>query len=97
MKTRSSGFAVRGLLHKIFRVSKPGLPLKAYQELNAFKLYMLDTGLLAAHAGLATKTSLQGNVLFEEFKGALTRAPVPTVFWRATVAIIGNISATSCF
>jgi len=61
-----------GLMQKIFRVSKPGLPLKAYQELNAFKLYMLDTGLLAAHAGLATKTLLQGNVLFEEFKGALT-------------------------
>lgn len=61
-----------GLLHKIFRVSKPGLPLKAYQELNAFKLYMLDIGLLAAHAGLATQTVLHGNALFEEFKGALT-------------------------
>jgi len=61
-----------GLSRKIFRVSKPGLPLKAYQELNAFKLYMLDIGLLAAHAGLATQTVLHGNALFEEFKGALT-------------------------
>lgn len=61
-----------GLSRKIFRVSKPGLPLKAYQELNAFKLYMLDIGLLAAHAGLATQAVLHGNALFEEFKGALT-------------------------
>jgi predicted AAA+ superfamily ATPase len=61
-----------GLSRKIFRVSKPGLPLKAYQQLNAFKLYMLDTGLLAAHAGLPTQAVLQGNALFEEFKGALT-------------------------
>jgi len=61
-----------GLSRKIFRVSKPGLPLKAYRELNAFKLYMLDIGLLAAHAGLPMQAVLQGNALFEEFKGALT-------------------------
>lgn len=61
-----------GLSRKIFRVSKPGIPLKAYQELNAFKLYMLDIGLLAAHAGLPMQAVLRGNALFEEFKGALT-------------------------
>lgn len=61
-----------GLSRKTFRVSKPGLPLKAYQELNAFKLYMLDIGLLAAHSGLPIQTVLHGNALFEEFKGALT-------------------------
>jgi predicted AAA+ superfamily ATPase len=61
-----------GLSRKIFRVSKPGLPLKAYQEHNAFKLYMLDVGLLAAHADLSLQTVLRGNALFEEFKGGLT-------------------------
>jgi predicted AAA+ superfamily ATPase len=61
-----------GLLHKRFRVSKPGMPLKAYQEPNAFKLFMLDVGLLAAHAGIPLQSLLQGNEFFEEFKGALT-------------------------
>lgn len=61
-----------GLMQKVFRVSKPGFPLKAYQELNAFKLFMLDVGLLAALADLSIQTVLQGNALFEEFKGALT-------------------------
>jgi predicted AAA+ superfamily ATPase len=61
-----------GLLHKVFRVSRPGVPLKAYQTQNAFKLYMLDVGLLAAHAGLPLQALLNGNVLFEEFKGALS-------------------------
>jgi predicted AAA+ superfamily ATPase len=61
-----------GLMQKVFRVSKPGFTLKAYQELNAFKLFMLDVGLLAALADLSIQTVLQGNALFEEFKGALT-------------------------
>lgn len=61
-----------GLMQKIHRVSKPGFPLKAYLELNAFKLFMLDVGLLATHADLSIQTVLQGNVLFEEFKGALS-------------------------
>lgn len=61
-----------GLFHKVFRVSKPGIPLKAYQEHNAFKLFMLDVGLLAAHADVPLQTFLQGNALFEEFKGSLT-------------------------
>lgn len=61
-----------GLLHKVFRVSKPGIPLKAYEVSNAFKLYMLDVGLLAAHAGVPLKSLLEGNRYFEEFKGALT-------------------------
>lgn len=60
-----------GLLHKVHRVAKPGIPLAAYKELNAFKLFMLDTGLLAAHAGVPVQAMLKGNALFEEFKGAL--------------------------
>lgn len=61
-----------GLCHKVGRIKKPGIPLKAYQDLSAFKLYLADVGLLAAMADLDAKTLLQGNDIFTEFKGALT-------------------------
>ena len=61
-----------GLVHTVYRISKPGLPLKAYEEPCAFKLYILDTGLLGALSGLSAKTIIQGNSIFTEFKGALT-------------------------
>ncbi len=61
-----------GLIHKIHRVSKLGIPLSAYQDFNAFKLFSHDVGLLAAMAQLDAKTILEGNTLFEEFKGALS-------------------------
>lgn len=61
-----------GLLHKVNRVSKPGLPLKAYEESSIFKLFMVDLGLLGAMVDLDAKTLLGGNKVFEEFKGALT-------------------------
>ena len=61
-----------GLIHKISRISKPNIPLKAYEDLKAFKLFILDIGLLSALVGLDTKTLLQGNDVFTEFKGALT-------------------------
>ena len=61
-----------GLLHKIYNVSKPSLPLAAYQELSAFKLYHNDTGLLGAMAKLNVKTLIDGNSVFTEFKGALS-------------------------
>lgn len=61
-----------GLLHKVNRVNKPGLPLKAYEDTSAFKLFMLDVGLLGAMVDMDTKTLLEGNKVFEEFKGALT-------------------------
>jgi len=60
-----------GMIHKINRITKPGMPLSVYQD-NAFKLYMLDVGLLAAKSGLDVKSLLEGNKIFEEFKGALT-------------------------
>jgi predicted AAA+ superfamily ATPase len=60
-----------GLLHKIYGVSKPALPLVAYQELSAFKIYHNDTGLLAAMSNLNAKTLLNGDAVFTEFKGAL--------------------------
>lgn len=61
-----------GLLHKIYQVSNPGLPLSAYKDLSAFKLYMLDTGLLRRLSLLAPMAITEGNRLFTEFKGALT-------------------------
>jgi len=61
-----------GLLHKVYSVSKPALPLVAYKELSAFKLYHNDTGLLGAMAKLNARTLLNGNAIFTEFKGAMT-------------------------
>lgn len=61
-----------GLLHQCFRISKPYMPLSAYQDLSAFKLYHNDVGLLGAMAKLPAKTIIDGNTIFTEFKGALT-------------------------
>lgn len=61
-----------GLLHKIFNVSRPSLPLVAYQELSNFKLFHNDVGLLAAMSNLNSKTIVEGDAIFEEFKGSLT-------------------------
>ena len=61
-----------GLIHKVYRAAKPDLPLAAYQEHSSFKLFMVDVGLLAAMSGLDLKSLLEGNRIFEEFKGALT-------------------------
>jgi len=61
-----------GLLHKIHAVSKPALPLIAYQDFSAFKLYHNDIGLLGAMSKLNVKTLVNGDEVFEEFKGALT-------------------------
>ena len=61
-----------GLIHKVHRVKKPSLPLKAYMDLNAFKIYMLDVGLLLAMADLDASVIIDGNRIFTEFKGALT-------------------------
>ena len=60
-----------GLLHRVYRITKPSLPLAAYGDSAAFKLYMLDCGLLTTMAGLDADAVLQGNALFTEFKGAL--------------------------
>ena len=60
-----------GLVHIVPRVKKPHLPLSAYQD-NAFKLFGLDVGLLAAQSHLDAATLLEGNRIFTEFKGALT-------------------------
>ena len=60
-----------GLIHKVSRVNAAGLPLKAYEDLKAFKMFLVDVGLLGCMTGLRQRTLLDGNELFTEFKGAL--------------------------
>ena len=60
-----------GLIYHVRRAAKPAIPLSAYQS-EGFKTYMLDVGLLGAKANLNVKTLLEGNAVFQEFKGALT-------------------------
>ena len=61
-----------GLIYKVNRVTKPGIPLSAYQDNSAFKIFITDIGLLGALSRLDSKTILEGNKIFEEFKGAFT-------------------------
>jgi hypothetical protein len=58
-----------GLLHRVRRVSKPGIPLAGYENQSAFKLYSLDCGLLGAMSRLDARSLVGGNDVFEEFKG----------------------------
>lgn len=60
------------LVHKIYRCSAPRLPLSAYDDLSAFKIYLVDVGLLRRLSRLAPTAFGEGNRLFTEFKGALT-------------------------
>jgi predicted AAA+ superfamily ATPase len=61
-----------GLIYRVARVESPKIPLRAYQSFTAFKIYMVDVGLLAAMTDLDAKTLLEGNSIFTQFKGALT-------------------------
>ena len=61
-----------GLINKVKRINKPGIPLKSYVDNNVFKVFLLDVGLLGALSGLDKKSIIQGNSIFEEFKGAMT-------------------------
>ena len=61
-----------GLLRKVGRITKPAAPLKAYEDLKAFKLYHLDVGLLRYMSELSPSAILDNIKIFEEFKGALT-------------------------
>ena len=76
---RSSDFEIAiqwlldcGLIYKVSRVNEPRMPLKAYKSMNAYKLFMLDVGLLGALSELTAESILEGNDIFVEFKGALT-------------------------
>jgi hypothetical protein len=61
-----------GLVHKVSKNNKPGIPISAYDDLSAFKLFLLDVGLLRVMARLDHQVFQQGSRLFTEFKGALT-------------------------
>jgi hypothetical protein len=61
-----------GLVHKVHRAAVPNLPLKTYEDLKSFKLFIVDVGLLSCMAQLSADTLLEGNELFREYKGALT-------------------------
>ena len=60
------------LVHKVYRSTTPGLPISAYDDLSAFKIYLVDVGLLRRLAQLAPTAFGEGNRLFTEFKGALS-------------------------
>lgn len=60
------------LVHKVYRSTAPGLPIAAYDDLSAFKIYLTDVGLLRRLAQLAPTAFGEGNRLFTEFKGSLT-------------------------
>ena len=67
-----------GLVYQVNRVKDCKIPLSAYQDFSAFKLYLLDVGLLCAMAKLDAKSILEGNEILVEFKGALTEQFVLT-------------------
>ena len=60
------------LVHTLYRSSALGLPVAAYDDISAFKIYLVDVGLLRRLAQLAPTVFSDGNSLFTEFKGALT-------------------------
>jgi len=61
-----------GLVYKVHRVNEPKVPLSFYKDFSAYKLFLIDVGLLSALSELDAKTILEGNDLFVEFKGALS-------------------------
>ena len=82
-----------GLLYKIDRVNKPNIPLIAYQDTSAFKLYILDVGILGAMTRIDERILLEGNEIFTEFKGSFTEQfvltelksnkDIPIFYWSA--------------
>ena len=86
-----------GLVYQINRVKDCKIPLVAYQDFNAFKLYLLDVGLLCAMAQINAQTIIDGNSIFVEFKGALTEqfvltelkanTNVPIFYWSSETGI----------
>lgn len=94
-----------GVVNKVSRVRSLRHPLRAYEDISAFKLYALDVGLLAALGELPPQAVLEGSRLFTEFKGALTEQYVaqeliaagkPPVYWSAERATAEVDFAVSC-
>lgn len=67
-----------GLIHKIFNTATPKLPLSGYVDVNAFKLYLLDVGLLAAMAQISPKLLLDGDELFAHYNGSFIENYIAT-------------------
>jgi hypothetical protein len=69
-----------GLIYKISLISVPKIPLSAYANINNFKIYLVDVGLLGAMSNLSAKTIIHGNKLFQEFKGSIVENYVAQEF-----------------
>ena len=67
-----------GLAYKVIRVNAPRLPLKFYEDTDAFKLFMLDVGLMGAMTETPAEAMLVGDNVFSEYKGAFTELYVFT-------------------
>ena len=90
-----------GLIHKISRVSEPNMPLKAYEDVAAYKLFLLDVGLLGAMTDLDVHSLLENDKLFNDYNGAITEQYVlqefktlhnlPIFYWTSNRAEIDFI------
>lgn len=61
-----------GLVHKVSRVTEPNMPLKAYEDVSAYKLFLLDVGLLGAMNDLDSRSLLENDKLFNDYNGSIT-------------------------
>ena len=61
-----------GLVHKVSRVTDPKMPLKAYEDVSAYKLFLLDVGLLGAMTEIDVRSLLENDKLFNDYNGAIT-------------------------
>lgn len=61
-----------GLVHKVSRVTEPNMPLKAFEDVSAYKLFLLDVGLLGAMTDLDSRSLLENDKLFNDYNGAVT-------------------------
>lgn len=61
-----------GLVHKVSRVTEPNMPLKAFEDVSAYKLFLLDVGLLGAMPDLDSRSLLENDKLFNDYNGAVT-------------------------
>jgi predicted AAA+ superfamily ATPase len=61
-----------GMIHKVSRVRKPGIPLKYYEDFSAFKLFLIDHGIMGAMTDAPVSEILLGKNVFEEYKGSFT-------------------------
>ena len=90
-ETALSWLVNSGLIYRVNKITKPDLPIIAYEDFSAFKLFVLDVGLLGAMTGLEAETIIDGNRIFEEFKGAIaeqyvlqqfkTIKDLPIMYW----------------